>query len=309
MRPTVPTADSSRSVSAVSVTPQLVETRLGPVEVAVVGEGAPVLVVHGTPGGWDQAAAMARFMTDDPAAGVKAILPSRPGYLGTELGERATIDAQADLHAALLDALGVERVGVLCWSGGGPSTYRLAVRHPDRVRAVVALDAVSKAYPRPREEVAERLMFTTRAGNWLLRAMAAHAPKQLISATLEAEGSLTTEQLEERTREVFGDERKRRFVLELDASVLRHDGRQAGYDNDIDAFEAIESLELERVEAPCLIVQGSVDTDVTPDYSDFAVATIPNAELLTLDGGTHLAFYTHPEAAGAQERALELLLR
>jgi pimeloyl-ACP methyl ester carboxylesterase len=118
-------------VSTVSITPQLVETRLGPVEVAVAGEGAAVLVVHGTPGGWDQAAAMARFMTDlDPGPGVKAILPSRPGYLGTELGERATIDAQADLHAALLDALGVERVGVLCWSGGGPSSYRLAVRHP-----------------------------------------------------------------------------------------------------------------------------------------------------------------------------------
>ncbi|HKG02732.1 MAG TPA: alpha/beta hydrolase [Conexibacter sp.] len=300
---------SARSDRSARPEPQVVETRLGPVEVAVVGEGAPVLVVHGTPGGWDQAAAMARFMTDDPGAGVKAILPSRPGYLGTALGDCATIDAQADLHAALLDALGVERVGVLCWSGGGPSSYRLAVRHPDRVRAIVALDAVSKAYPRPHEDVPTRLMFTTRAGNWLLRAMSAHAPKQLIQATLEAEGSLSKEELEQRTREVFGDDDKRRFVLELDASVLRHDGRQAGYGNDIDQFEAIESLELERVEAPCLIVQGSVDTDVTPDYSDVAATTIPNAELLTLDGGTHLAFYTHPEASGAQERALELLLR
>ena len=55
-------------MSTVSVTPQVIETRLGPVEVAVVGEGAPVLVVHGTPGGWDQAAAMARFLTDAEVA-------------------------------------------------------------------------------------------------------------------------------------------------------------------------------------------------------------------------------------------------
>ncbi len=287
---------------------EIIETAAGPVECAVAGEGAPVLVVHGTPGGCDQAAAMAQFLARAAGDGVKAILPSRPGYLGTPLEGRETIDAQADLHAALLDALGVERVGVLCWSGGGPSSYRLAVRHPDRVRAVVSLDAVSKAYPRPHEDLPTRLMFTTRPGNWLLRAMAAHAPKQLIQATLDAEGSLTKEQVEARAQEVFSDPVKREFVLALDASVLRHGGRAAGYANDLDQFEAIGSLELERIEAPCLIVQGGADTDVTPDYSDFAAATIPNAELLTLDGGTHLCFYTHPEADAAQARALGLLL-
>jgi pimeloyl-ACP methyl ester carboxylesterase len=255
---------------------------------------------------------MARFMTDGAGAaagaGVQAILPSRPGYLGTELGERGGIDAQADLHAALLVALGVERVGVLSWSGGGPSGYRLAVRHPQRVRAVVALDAVSKPYPRPHEDLATRLMFTTRAGNWLLRAMAAHAPKQLISGTLGAEGSLTKEQLAQRVEEVFADEVKRQFVLDLDATALRHDGRQAGYENDLDQFESIGSLELERIQAPCLIVQGGADDDVPPEYSEFAVATIPEAELLTLADGTHLAFYTHPDAHAAQTRALELLV-
>lgn len=287
------------------LTPDLKETALGPVEHAVAGEGAPVLVVHGTPGGWDQAAAMAGFLA---RAGVRAILPSRPGYLGTPLEGRESIDAQADLHAALLDALGIQRAGVLCWSGGGPSSYRLAVRHPDRVSAVVALDAVSKAYPRPHEDLPTRLMFATRPGNWLLRAMAAHAPKQLIQATLDAEGSLTEEQVRARAEEVFADEDKRRFVLDLDASVLRHDGRAAGYANDLDQFEAIASLELERIQAPCLIVQGTADTDVTPDYSEHAAATVPNAELLNLDGGTHLAFYTHPDATAAQARALELLV-
>ena len=290
-----------------TVEPQRVETARGPVEVAVVGEGTPVLVVHGTPGGWDQAAAMARFMTDADGAGVRAILPSRPGYLGTPLGDRDAIDAQADLHAALLDALGVARAGVLCWSGGGPSSYRLAARHPARVRALVALDAVSKALPRPQEDAVTRVAFETAVGNWLLRELGTHAPKQLISATLAAEGSLSKEELAQRAEQVFADERKRSFVLGLAMSVLRHDGRAAGYENDFDRFAAIESLELERVEAPCLIVHGSADTDVTPDHSDLAVATLRSAELLTLDGGTHMAFYTHPQAEAAQARALELL--
>ncbi len=118
----------------------VLDTPLGPVQYATLGEGAPVLVVHGSPGGWDQGVAMGRFLAE---AGRRVIAPSRPGYLGTEFGDRREIDRQADLHAALLDALGVERVGVLCWSGGGPSSYRLAVRNPERVSALVALDAVS----------------------------------------------------------------------------------------------------------------------------------------------------------------------
>lgn len=64
-------------------------------------------------------------------------------YLGTPLEGRETIDAQADLHAALLDVLGIERTGVLGWSGGGPSSYRLAVRHPQRVSGLVVLAGVS----------------------------------------------------------------------------------------------------------------------------------------------------------------------
>src|SRR3954463_5057228 len=102
--------------------PEIVETARGPVEYASLGAGPPVLVVHGSPGGWDQGAAMAGFLVD---AGFRAVVPARPGSLGTPLEGREPIDAQADLHAALLDLLGIERAGVICWSGGGPSTYRL----------------------------------------------------------------------------------------------------------------------------------------------------------------------------------------
>jgi pimeloyl-ACP methyl ester carboxylesterase len=274
------------------------------VQYARLGEGPPVLIVHGTPGGYDQGAAMARFLV---RAGFEAVTVSRPGYLETPLSEGATIDDQADRLAALLDELELERAGVLCWSGGGPSSYRLAARHPKRVGALVALAAVSKAIERPKQDLTDRLMFTTRAGDWLLRAMALHAPKQLISSTLAAEGTLTQDELAERTKEVFADTEKREFVLALDATVSQRGPRRAGLDNDWDRFAAIESLELERIAAPCLLVHGSVDSDVPPEHSEHAAATIPSAELLVLEGGTHLAFYTHPDAEAAQARAVELL--
>ena len=120
---------------------QTIDTPQGVVEYADTGEGAPVLFVHGSPGGADQAVLMTAFLAE---AGFRVVSPSRPGYCGTPLrDDNATPAAQAELHVALLDALGLAQVGVACWSGGGPSSYLLASGHPDRVRAV-------PGWPRPR---------------------------------------------------------------------------------------------------------------------------------------------------------------
>lgn len=286
--------------------PRTAETGVGPVEYAVVGTGTPVVVLHGSPGGIDAAALMAGFLPRDRTS---AILLSRPGYLGTELGERRTIDQQADLLAALLDHLGIERAGVLSWSGGGPAGYRLAVRHADRVAALVAFAAISKAYHLPETDVITRLMFTTGVGRWLLRLLAAHQPKQYIAGLLSGEGNLTKEQLVQRVEEVFADPVKRDFVLALGPTASQDDRRRTGYLNDLDQFASITSLELDRITAPSLVVQGSADSDVAPEYSTFAAETIPGAELVMLDTGTHLALYTHPEAALAQSRVVDFLLR
>src|SRR4051812_28301363 len=155
---------------------------------------------------------MGRFLAD---SGFEVIAPSRPGYLGTPLEGRESIDDQADLHAALLEALGHERAGVVCWSGGGPSSYRLAVRHPERVSALVAFAAVSGQIDEPREGLDERLMLETGFGNWVLREMAAHMPKSTVSATLKAEGDLSKGELKELVEGAMADEGSRDVVLTM----------------------------------------------------------------------------------------------
>jgi pimeloyl-ACP methyl ester carboxylesterase len=143
---------------------------------------------------------MGRFLVE---AGFEVIAPSRPGYLGTPLDRRRTIDDQADLHAALLDAIGCERAGVVTWSGGGPSGYRLAVRHPSRVSALVAFAAVSQAYPEPKGKPEERLVMQTTAGNRLLRFLVDHAPRRTVSATVRAEGDLSRDEHSEYAAETI----------------------------------------------------------------------------------------------------------
>jgi pimeloyl-ACP methyl ester carboxylesterase len=297
---------SSDDTSGPGYTPSIAETAFGPVEYAVVGSGAPVLVVHGSPGGIDAAALMARILPRDRCS---AILLSRPGYLGTDLLGRTTIDQQADLLAALLDHLGVPRAAVYTWSGGGPAGYRLAVRHPGRVTALVANAAVSQAYRASHQGVGTRLMLNTAPGQWLLRWLAARQPGRYIRGAVSGEGDLDAAELDRQVDAILADPVKKRFVLDLGPTAAPGPARRAGYRNDLDQFAAITSLELARVSAPTLVVQGSADRDLPPAQSAYAARTIPGAALLTLDAGTHLALYTHPEAAPAQARVVDFLLR
>ena len=66
----------------------LLSTDAGQVEVSDRGDGPPVLVLHGSPGGIDVAELMGRFLR---IRGFRVIAISRPGYLGTPLrpGNRA----------------------------------------------------------------------------------------------------------------------------------------------------------------------------------------------------------------------------
>lgn len=279
-------------------------TALGDIEYADLGQGSPVLVIHGSPGGVDQGAAMARFIV---AAGMRAIVVSRPGYLRTPLTQDvATIDQQADLFAALMDSLGIGRFAVLCWSGGGPSAYRLAVQYPGRVTALVALAALSFKHPMG-ADLAEWIMFSTRFGALLLKAMTKFAPRQLVSATLSSEGNLTREQVAEQTAQVFGDDVKREFVLALAGAVSHRPPRKAGWNNDKLQFAAIEGLELGKILAPVLLVQGDVDADVQPEYSDFASDAIPNSELVSMHLGGHLCVFTAADSDVVQRRIVEFL--
>jgi len=259
---------------------QLVQTGLGPVTVVREGQGQPVLFIHGSPGGWDSSAVMGRFLVE---AGFEVIAPSRPGYPGTPLLGRTGIDQQADLHASLLDALEIPAAGLVTWSGGGPSGYRLAVLHPERVSALVAFVSVSGRWEPPASGIDERLIEDTDFGNWILRFMTRHAPKSTISSTLAAEGDLDRKEVKALVAEAMEDENQRDVVLTMAAVVADHKHRREGLDNDYAGFAAIESLQLELITAPALVIHGDADADVLCEHGRFAASTIPGARLETSD--------------------------
>lgn len=103
------------------------------------GEGPLVILCHGFPGLWyswrHQLPALA-------AAGWKAVAVDQRGYGGSDRPtDPAVYDSEQLVNdmLGLLDALGAEKAVFVGHDFGAAQVYNLAVRHPDRVAAVVAV--------------------------------------------------------------------------------------------------------------------------------------------------------------------------
>jgi esterase len=103
------------------------------------GEGAPILCIHG--GG--SSALMWADAVDKLARVGRVIAYDRRGCTRSERPEpyeRTTVGEQADDAAALLDARAATPAVVIGRSYGGAVAIDLALRYPDRVRALVLLE-------------------------------------------------------------------------------------------------------------------------------------------------------------------------
>jgi 2-hydroxy-6-oxonona-2,4-dienedioate hydrolase len=112
----------------------MIETSYGPIEYSTLGQGSPILVIHGTGGGWDQGIYAARSIVP---YGFRLIAPSRFGYLRTPLPADPSPRHEADVLASLLDALKIDKVAVMSFSAGTAPAVQLALRHPSRVSSLV----------------------------------------------------------------------------------------------------------------------------------------------------------------------------
>ena len=289
-----------------STEPRLVETPTGPVEYVDVGSGPPLVFVHGSPGGCDQGVLMTRFL----AGAHRVIAVSRPGYLGTPLGgDTRRPAAQAELVRAVLDSVGIDRFGLMCWSGGGPVAYSLAASVPERVSAIVAVAAVSTRFDprsslRGRLELSEEKLLFSRFGQWLATTVASKAPSTAISTLLSGEGDLSRVQIRALTAEIIADDDQRTLAIDLFDTVSG--SRKAGFDNDFDQFRELD-LPLAEVTAPVLAIHSRTDADVPFDQSVHAAQTLPDTRLEAVDEGTHLSLWLGSDAPRLQSLVVEHL--
>ena len=107
--------------------------------VATIGEGEPVVLLHGFPQHWWQWRAIAPVLAE---RGYRAICPDLRGAGWTEAADpRTGRDTRRRDLIALLDALHIERAHFLTHDMGAVVGWQLAYGNPERVRTMVQLSA------------------------------------------------------------------------------------------------------------------------------------------------------------------------
>lgn len=254
-------------------------SRFGQMEYAVAGSGPPVLMVHGTGGGFDQGLAFAAPLV---AAGRQVIAPSRFGYLRSDFPDDPSSENQADAFVDLLDRLGIDRVPVIGGSAGALSAMAFAIRHPDRCAALVALVpaafAPDRPPPRPPNALAEAIIAWGLRSDLLFWLGMTLAEDRMIGTLLATDPALVhaaSSDEQARVREILRD------ILPVSdrARGLLNDGRLAG---------SPEPMPLERVRAPTLALSLEDDRFETLAAARHIAATVPGARLASWPTGGHV---------------------
>jgi len=286
--------DIGRAYARIAGQSGRVQTPFGSVEFKQGGAGPPVLVIHGSGGGFDQGELIAHAVLGD---GFHWIAPSRFGYLRSELPAGATFDEQAHAYAALLDHLGIDKVAVLAMSHGGPSALLFAVLHPDRVASLtlISCGVASSATP----DQAQARAQANRQGD-LLRTIFSHDPlywgvssflrtalMELMGANAAVIAGLTAEQ----------QELVDRIIDDMNPVAPRSAG--VAFDN----TAQMPNDRIAAIRAPTLILHASDDSLQLPANAEFAASTIPGSRLRLFDRGGHLLIAVEQAAVRAEVRA------
>ncbi|MBL8342832.1 MAG: alpha/beta hydrolase [Rubrivivax sp.] len=249
------------------------------------GTGTPVLVIHGSGGGYDQGELVAHAALGHHT-GLRWIAPSRFGYLRSTFKPGATFDDQAHAYAHLLNHLGIERVAVVALSHGGPSALLLAALHPERVASLTLISCgvahSADATQAQANDKGDALMqvFQQDWRYWAMTQALRGRFLELMGASPQVSARLTPEQRR------LADE-----VIDFMNPVSR---RAAGtlFDN----RAAMPNARIAAIHAPTLILHARDDGLQLFHNAEFAARHIANSRLVAFEHGGHLLLAVEQEA-------------
>jgi pimeloyl-ACP methyl ester carboxylesterase len=247
------------------------------------------LMINGTPSGVGARQSDVEIVA---ARGLRYVTYARPGYAdSTRLPGRSVSDIASDVRE-LAGELGVSRLHVLGWSGGGPHALACAALLPDlvagaaTVAGVAPFDAEGLAWldgmaPENLDEFGAAVAGPKELET-SLEAFAPHIASATAGSIADALGELVPEV--DRAA-LTGD------FAEFIAAVTRDSVRTGiwGWFDDDMAFVRDWGFDLSAIEVPVTIWQGSQDKMVPFAHGRWLVDHVPGARARLIDGEGHLS--------------------
>lgn len=267
--------DMNRAYERIRAKGTVIPSPNGDIEYTAGGSGPPVLVIHGSGGGYDQGELMVRALLGEQ---FHWIAPSRFGYLRSTFRDGATFDDQAHAYAYLLDRLGVKKVAIVTLSHGGPSALLFAVLHPERVSSLTLISAgVASSTEQNQAQANQKgeLLMTIFKHDPLYWSITKLFRKQLME--LMGANDAVIAGLAPAQRELVDQ-----IIDFMNPVSPRSAG--AAFDNKA----VMPNERISAIRAPTLIFHATDDTLQLYYNAKFAASTIPGARLVGFETGGHL---------------------
>jgi pimeloyl-ACP methyl ester carboxylesterase len=256
----------------------LIDTRFGRLEFAVAGAGPPLLMIHGTGGGFDQGLS---FSAATRERGVRIVAPSRFGYLRSDFPPDPSSEHQADAFVALLDHLGIARIVAMGGSAGALSAMQFALRHPARCAGLILVVPAANVTGRDPVQMSafqEYMVKRLSSSDFLYWTALNLAPDRLTATLLATDPALLDQVPAEERR------RARRILAEIlpvsaRTSGMRNDARLAGHPAPVD---------FSRIAVPTLVISVEDDRFGTAATARHIAGQVPGARLVIYPSGGHI---------------------
>ncbi len=247
----------------------------------VMGEGEPLLIVHGGPGlnhnyFLPHLKSLAKkyqlIFYDQRSAGQSAL--NVKAYM--------TLKTFSEDIEAIRIAFGIEKINILCHSWGALPATQYAIDHPDQVNSIIYCSPIPLSSKLAMQSNQVGIEKTTSADS-LKRA-------QLIASSGFQKGDMATVNalMMLSFKQVFCDTNKmKKFVPKLPDNYLVASLSLSGLMADMKGYNFYPKLS--NIKVPVLIIHGSCDI-VVPEADQKTKESLPNATIITFENSGHFPF-------------------
>ncbi len=272
---------------------KIINTKLGEIEYSTVGNGKPVLFLHGGHANcnvtlWNKGFDLNKF---------QLITPSRPGYSNTPLNNNKTPKQHADLIILLLDYLGIDKVILYGISAGGLTTIKLAGNYPERVEKLILASCISKKWFDKKGKLykTSQRIFNPKVERytWGTIRLFSRLFPNLIAKTFYPQFStnLPHKLLKEDVKKLL--------------SMFKKFGSGSGFINDID--QNIDQDIISKIKCPTLIIHSKNDNSVSFEHALHSNKMIENSKLVELNNEWGHLFWIGNDSDDSISKTIEFI--